>query len=51
MIGRLRIPVAGSGHGDPEWDFSHTGTASTVIRTVRTGRNRMKPGIHYARAW
>ena len=37
--------------GTQKQDFSHAGTASTAVRRLRTGRNRMNPGFHLALAW
>ena len=37
--------------GPQKRDFSHAGSASTAVRVLRTGRNRMNPGFHLALTW
>jgi hypothetical protein len=46
----MPVSVTGPGQrrGPQKWDFSHAGTASTAPRMLRTGRNRMNPGVHLA---
>ena len=44
----VSLMVAVSAAGPQKRDFSHAGTASTAVRVLRTGRNRMNPGFHLA---
>jgi hypothetical protein len=41
----------GQRRGPRKPDFSHAGSASTAVRVLRTGRNRMNPGFHLALTW